>query len=112
VGIVYRGKKRSYENAQRLYYMTRNSTYLLLRRDLPPSVYLTSLIWWSRSYVAKHGSKSIMSCALILFIGVFDGTFSRLGRREYAFLARKMRALRLPASGKRNARQGRSPNAG
>jgi rhamnosyltransferase len=53
VGIEYRGKERAYENAQRLYYMTRNSTYLLLRRDLPPSVYLSSLIWWSRSYLAK-----------------------------------------------------------
>jgi rhamnosyltransferase len=91
VGIVYRGKKRSYENAQRLYYMTRNSTYLLLRRDLPFSVYLASLIWWTRSYVIKHGLRSAFPCALVLFVAAFDGTFRRLGRRNYAFLTRELR---------------------
>jgi hypothetical protein len=48
---------------------------------------------WSRR-AAKGGLKSILSCALILFIGVFDGTFARLGRRKYAFLARQMRSIR------------------
>jgi rhamnosyltransferase len=89
--IEYRGRERSYENVQRLYYMTRNSTYLLLRHDLPPSVYIASLIWWTRSYVAKHGSKSVLSCTLVLFVGAFDGTIRRLGRREYAFLTRELK---------------------
>jgi rhamnosyltransferase len=76
-------RSHPYENAERLYYIVRNSTYLVLRRRLPVRYYFVQIIVWSGAYVSTNGGKSLVHCAIVILRGAVDGTLSRLGRREY-----------------------------
>ena len=80
-----------YENAQRLYYIVRNSTYLVLRRRLLVRHYLAQVIMFCGAYVSVNGARSTAQCARVVAVGVVDGVLGRLGRREYRFLARGRR---------------------
>jgi len=80
-----------YENAQRFYYIVRNSTYLVLRGRLPIRFYFLQAIIYSGSYLSVNGVSSILHCVTVIFRGFFDGLLGRLGRREYAVLTRGRR---------------------
>jgi rhamnosyltransferase len=78
--------RRPYENGQRLYYIVRNSTELVWRRRLPPSVWLAQLATWTRSYLGLHGTRSLGRYLAIVTAGLADFALRRFGRREYRFL--------------------------
>jgi len=82
-----RRRVRRYETGQRLYYITRNSTLLMLRRQLPLSVYLAQLLSWCWAYGAVNGPSAIPREMTIVLAGLGDGILRRLGQREYWFLA-------------------------
>jgi rhamnosyltransferase len=79
--------RRPYENGQRLYYIVRNSTELVWRRRLPPSVWLAQLATWTRSYLGLHGIRSLGRYIAIVTAGLTDCALRRFGRREYRFLS-------------------------
>ena len=85
---------RRYETGQRLYYIVRNSTFLVLRRQLPASVYLAQLVSWGWAYAVVNGLSAVPREMAILVAGLADGILRRLGQRRYWFLAepRKRRA--------------------
>ena len=87
--LEHRGSTRSYENARRLYYIVRNSTYLVLRGIVPPMVYVVASVSWCRTYVFAHGRRSVPACLAIATVGVVDGLIGRLGRREYSIVERE-----------------------
>jgi len=80
-----------YENAQRLYYIARNSTYLVLRRRLLVRFYLAQIVVFCGAYVSVNGATSAAQCARVVARGVGDAVTRRMGRREYPFLARGRR---------------------
>lgn len=82
-------RQRSYHDAQRLYYIARNSTLLLGRGDLPPLVWAVQLAGQSRSYVAARGPASLARLLAALGLGLADAALKRLGRREYRVLAER-----------------------
>jgi rhamnosyltransferase len=82
-----RGRVRRYETGQRLYYITRNSTLLMLRRRLPASVYVAQLLSWSWAYAAVNGPSAVPREMAIVLAGLGDGILRRLGQRQYWFLA-------------------------
>ncbi len=82
------GQLHSAEGPQRLYYIARNSTFLLLRRRLQVGFYLSQIISWSGAYIIANGAHSGVRCAAIVALGLFDGTVGRLGKREYRLLSR------------------------
>jgi rhamnosyltransferase len=85
--VVVRGMARRYETGQRLYYIVRNSTLLLQRRQLPLSVYVAQLLSWTWSYLIVNGPSAVPRESAILLAGLFDGILRRLGQRQYWFLA-------------------------
>lgn len=76
------GSHRSYEPGQRIYYVARNSTKLLRRRDLPLAVFVAQLGGWVRSYLMQHGAAAAPRCAAIVAVGIADGLRGRSGKRE------------------------------
>ncbi len=80
-----------YENAQRLYYIARNSTYLVLRRRLLVRFYLAQIVVFCGAYVSVNGAASAAQCVRVVTRGVGDAGMGRMGRREYPFLARGRR---------------------
>jgi len=85
--VEVRGKVRRYETGQRLYYIVRNSTFLLLRRQLPVSVYLSQLFSLSWAYAIVNGPSAAPRELAIILTGLGDGILRRLGQRSYWFLA-------------------------
>jgi len=81
------GMVRRYETGQRLYYIVRNSTFLVLRRQLPASVYLAQLVSWGWAYAVVNGLSAVPREMAILVAGLSDGILRRLGQRRYWFLA-------------------------
>jgi rhamnosyltransferase len=81
------GMVRRYETGQRLYYIVRNSTFLVLRRQLPASVYLAQLVSWGWAYAVVNGLSAVPREIAILVAGFGDGILKRLGQRQYWFLA-------------------------
>jgi rhamnosyltransferase len=88
LGEAYVDPKRDhpYENAQRFYYIVRNSTYLMLRRRLSLRFYLVQIAVFSGAYISVNGAASTGHAVVVICRGMIDGTLSRLGRREYPFL--------------------------
>jgi rhamnosyltransferase len=84
-------KEHPYENAQRVYYIIRNSTYLVMRRRLPLRFYLVQVVVFSGAFVSMNGAGSVFHCALVVLRGMLDGALGRLGRREYSFLTKGRR---------------------
>lgn len=84
-------KEHPYESAQRVYYIIRNSTYLVVRRRLTLRFYVAQVIVFSGAFVSMNGVKSLALCARVVLRGMFDGVTGRLGRREYPFLSRGRR---------------------
>ncbi len=80
-----------YENAQRLYYIVRNSTYLVLRHRLLVRFYLAQVIVFCGAFVSVNGATSAVQCVRVVARGVIDAVGGRMGRREYPFLARGRR---------------------
>ncbi len=80
-----------YENAQRLYYIVRNSTYMVLRRRLIVRIYVAQVVVFCGAYVSVNGVGSVPHCLAVALRGFVDGLFNRLGRREYPFLQRGRR---------------------
>ena len=85
--VEVRGTVRQYETGQRLYYIARNSTFLVLRRQLPVSAYAAQLLSWSWAYAAVNGPSAVPREMAILLAGLGDGILRRLGQRRYWFLA-------------------------
>jgi rhamnosyltransferase len=84
-------KEHPYENAQRVYYIMRNSTYLVMRRRLPLRFYFVQVIVFSGAFVSMNGANSVFHGALVVLRGMLDGALGRLGRREYSFLTKGRR---------------------
>ncbi len=84
-------KEHPYENAQRVYYIIRNSTHLVMRRRLTLRFYLVQVIVFSGAFVSMNGVRSLAHCARVVLRGMFDGMTGRLGRREYPFLTKGRR---------------------
>ncbi len=80
------GIVRRYETGQRLYYIVRNSTFLVLRRRLPASVYLAQLVSWGWAYTVVNGLSAAPREMAIILAGLGDGILRRLGQRRYWFL--------------------------
>ncbi|HTW97284.1 MAG TPA: glycosyltransferase [Acidimicrobiales bacterium] len=98
--LEVRGRPRRYERGLRLYYIVRNSTVLLRRRELPLSLYLAQLTGWARTYVAVHGVAGAARGAAIVLVAWFDACTHRMGRRDYRLLAepRSRRVLSEPSA--------------
>ncbi len=92
------GKLWRYEPGQRLYYIVRNSTALLLRSQLPPGVYVTQTAGWARAYAHVNGMRALPRLAAITLLGVVDGVAHRMGRRSYPVLAEPRRRRGRPVS--------------
>lgn len=80
------GAKRQhpYENAQRIYYIARNSTRLVLRGRLPVRFYVCQTILFCGAYVSVNGAWSVGRFAAVFLRGVGDALVGRMGRREYS----------------------------
>jgi GT2 family glycosyltransferase len=85
--VEVRGRVRLYETGQRLYYIVRNSTFLVLRRRLPASVYVAQLLTHSWTYAVVNGPAAAPREMAIILAGLGDGVLRRLGQRHYWFLA-------------------------
>jgi len=85
--VEVRGRMRSYETGQRLYYVVRNSTFLLLRGRIPIGVYLAQLLSLGWAYAVVNGPSAALREMAILLVGLGDGILRRLGQRTYWFLA-------------------------
>lgn len=81
-------KQHPYENAQRVYYIARNSTFLVLRRHIRVRFFLVQLIVFCGAFVSMNGARSLPLCGRIVLRAIIDAVTGRLGRREYAFLSR------------------------
>ena len=80
-----------YENAQRLYYIVRNSTYMVLRRHLLVRHFVSQVVMFSGAFVSMNGARALGLGIRIIFLGMFDSCLGRMGRREYGFLSRGRR---------------------
>ena len=76
-------KDHPYENAQRMYYIARNSMYLALRRRMWLRFYLVQMVIFCGAYVSKNGMRSIGRCLRVVARGSVDGVVGRLGQRTY-----------------------------
>lgn len=85
------GRVWRYQPGQRLYYIARNSTELVLRAHLPLGVYLMQLAVWMRAYLHVNGLRALPRLTTIVVVGLFDGATRRLGRRSYGILAEPAR---------------------
>jgi rhamnosyltransferase len=85
--VEVRGAVRRYETGERLYYICRNSTFLVLRRQLPMGTYAAQLLFWSWAYATVNGASAIPREMAILLVGLGDGILRRLGQRSYRFLS-------------------------
>ncbi len=81
--VMVRGKAVNYYNAMRMYYITRNSAYMLFHNQLTiTEVVRNFLVVYSR-FVRVNGIKnSINPCARILFRGIKDAACSNLGEAK------------------------------
>jgi rhamnosyltransferase len=88
LGVSHRdgNTEHPYENAQRVYYIVRNSTYLVVRRRLGVRYYVAQLVAFYGAFVSVNGVSAIGLCLHILLRGLYDGLLARMGRREYPFL--------------------------
>ncbi|OJT94528.1 MAG: hypothetical protein JJ59_00155 [Candidatus Micrarchaeum sp. AZ1] len=82
----YNGKTIHYENANRLYYFTRNSTYLLKEKELPYLEYFFGITMFYRKYVIANGFHTIPKLVKIFIIGIHDGCVGKLGKTELDFI--------------------------
>jgi rhamnosyltransferase len=85
--VEVRGRKVRYETGQRLYYIVRNSTFLLLRGQLSAGVYLSQLRSLSWAYAVVNGPSAVPRETAIFIAGLGDAILRRLGQRSYWFLA-------------------------
>lgn len=72
----------SYEGGTRPYYIFRNFTYLLIRRQAPPWEVLRLFIGVTRTRLAVDGASSLPHLARLVVPGIGDGLFGRLGPRD------------------------------
>ena len=93
LGEIYDDVQRDhpYENAQRLYYIVRNSTYMVLRRRLLVRHFVSQVVMFSGAFVSMNGVRALGLGIRIILLGVFDSCLGRMGRREYRFLSRGRR---------------------
>jgi rhamnosyltransferase len=93
LGERYRDVDRvhPYENAQRFYYIVRNSSYMVLRRRLLVRYYVVQVVVVSGAFVSINGVNSLLLCVGIIARGTVDAILGRMGRREYPFLKRGRR---------------------
>jgi len=84
-------KVHPYENAQRLYYIVRNSTFMVLRRRLLVRFYLAQVVVFCGAFVSINGATSIPLCAMVVIRALSDAIVGRLGRREYPLLSKGRR---------------------
>ncbi|MDH2902483.1 MAG: glycosyltransferase [Actinomycetota bacterium] len=87
-GVV---KDHPYENAQRFYYIVRNSTYLVLRGRLVVRYYAAQIVVIAGAFVSVNGVGSLLLGVGIIARAVLDAVLGRMGRREYQFLRRGRR---------------------
>lgn len=76
----FMGKKFNFESPTRLYYITRNSTFLLTRYHYPIKDWLRHLIWY-RNALYFLGVQSLPVLSYKFLSGLFDGIVGRLGKR-------------------------------
>jgi hypothetical protein len=107
--VEVRGTIRHYEPGQRLYYIVRNSTSLLLRRQLPTRFYIIQLLSWCGAYAVANGLLAAPRELVIILAGLWDGILKRLGQRQYRFLAepKARRDVRVPPRKGEQHRNGR-----
>lgn len=93
LGEHYRDVERvhPYENAQRFYYIVRNSTYMVLRRRLLVRYYMVQVVVFSGAFVSINGVSSLLLSVEIITRGIIDAILGRMGRREYPLLKRGRR---------------------
>ena len=86
LGERHIGAKRihPYENTQRIYYIARNSTRLVLRGRLPIIFYICQIILFCGAYVSVNGAWSVGRFAAVFLRGVGDALVGRMGRREHS----------------------------
>jgi|SRR5665213_1607012 len=84
-------KEHPYENAQRVYYIIRNSTFLVLRGRLLARFYFVQMVVFCGAFVSMNGARSLPLCCRVLLRAAVDAVTGRLGRREYPFLSRGRR---------------------
>ena len=81
----WKNSKYSYHADERLYYIIRNSTNLLIRGRQPLHFYVNQLAVWIGSFLLTNGPKSLIRLIRIIFLGMFDGIFFRLGKNTHKF---------------------------
>jgi rhamnosyltransferase len=84
-------KDHPYENAQRVYYIVRNSTFLVLRGRLLARYYFVQMVVFCGAFVSMNGARSLPLCCRVVLRAAVDAVTGRLGRREYPFLSRGRR---------------------
>ncbi len=85
------GRIHPYENAQRFYYVVRNSTYLVLRRRLLVRYYFVQVLAIAGAFVSVNGARALGLGTAVALRGALDAVTGRMGRREYALLRRGRR---------------------
>ena len=85
------GRVHPYENAQRFYYVVRNSTFMAVRRRLPVRYYVVQVVVMAGAFVSVNGVGSVPLATAIIARGVLDAWRGRMGRREYPLLQRGRR---------------------
>jgi hypothetical protein len=81
-------KEHPYENAQRLYYIARNSTFLVLRRHLRVRFYVVQIVVFCGAFISMNGVRFLPLCGRVMLRAVVDAVTGRLGRREYPYLSK------------------------
>ena len=76
-------RQHPYENDQRIYYIARNSTRLVMRGRLPLRFYFLQAILFSGAYVSVNGMMSAWRFGIAFVRGMVDALTGRMGRREY-----------------------------
>ncbi len=84
-------KVHPYENAQRFYYVVRNSTYLVLRGRVLARYFVVQIVVIAGAFVSINGIRALSLGSRIIVRGIVDAILGRMGKREYAFLKRGRR---------------------
>jgi len=84
--VVVKGTEKTYEPPLRIYYVTRNQLYLVVRRQLRIRIFLRSVIGLSRVVARVDGPVGAFKCLCAVLLGIFDALAGRFGRRQYRLL--------------------------
>ena len=80
--VIRNGKKIRYYNEKRLYYVTRNSTYLLLHYNFSAREHVSMILTLYSRFIRVRGLEGIWPMSVAFALGTADGIAGHMGASE------------------------------